>query len=210
MEKDMKDKIATLLEENKGKRKFTQSVEAAVNFRNVDFTKNVNRLNIEIKLRNGTGKVNKVAVFADDPSIADKAKELGATIISKSELTSVAGDKSRMNELLSYNLLAQPNLMPDIAKALGQFLGPKNKMPRPLIGLDVAEVIKGSGNSIFIRSKGKYLPTINCLIGNEKMSADQIAENVDSVVDALAKKVGKQNIKSIYVKLTMSKPVRLL
>ncbi len=210
MDKDMKEKIATLLEENKGKRKFTQSVEVAVNFRNVDFTKNVNRLNVEVKLHNGTGKVNKVAVFADDPSIVDKAKELGAIIIGKADLASIAGDKARMTELLNYNLLAQPNMMPDIAKALGQFLGPKNKMPRPLIGVDVSEVIKGSGNSVFIRSKGKYLPTVNCLIGNEKMSADQIAENVDSVIDVLAKKVGKQNIKSIYVKLTMSKPVRLL
>ena len=48
--------------------------------------------------------------------------------------------------------------MPQIAKAFGPFLGPRNKMPKPLMDTDVAKVIRESSKSISIRSKGKYLP----------------------------------------------------
>jgi large subunit ribosomal protein L1 len=210
MEEEQKKKIEELLKSNKGKRKFLQSVEISVNIKNVDFTKNANRLNLEIKLPNGTGKTTKTAVFANDPSMVSEAKNNGAMIIGSSDLTGIAEDKVKLNDLLNYNLLAQPSMMPEIAKALGQFLGPKNKMPRPLIGVNVGEIIKGSSNSIFIKSKGKYLPTVNCLIGKEDMEPKKIDENVDAVIDNLAKKVGRQNIKSVYVKLTMSSPVKLL
>ena len=210
MEEEQKKKVEELLKSNKGKRKFFQSVEISVNIKNVDFTKNANRLNLEIKLPNGTGKTTKTAVFANDPSMVSEAKNNGAMIIGSSDLTGIAEDKVKLNDLLNYNLLAQPSMMPEIAKALGQFLGPKNKMPRPLIGVNVGEIIKGSSNSIFIKSKGKYLPTVNCLIGKEDMEPKKIDENVDAVIDNLAKKVGRQNIKSVYVKLTMSSPVKLL
>ena len=49
--------------ENKGKRKFKQSVELAINFKNIDFSKQDNRLNMEILLPNGKGKVRKIALL---------------------------------------------------------------------------------------------------------------------------------------------------
>ena len=43
------------IEENKGKRKFEQSVELAINFKGVDFSKQANRLSLDILLPNGKG-----------------------------------------------------------------------------------------------------------------------------------------------------------
>ncbi|MCL4389512.1 MAG: hypothetical protein M1528_00680 [Candidatus Marsarchaeota archaeon] len=209
MDKEQLEKLGSFIEGNRGKRKFSQSVDLSINFSGIDFSKQDNRLNLEVKLPNGRGKASKVMVFSDDPKINSAAEQLAAKIVPSRDLPTISTDKVRMAELLEYELLAQPSLMPTIAKQLGQFLGPRNKMPRPLMG-DVSSTIKGMGKSIFIRSKGKYLPTINCSIGTEKMSKEEIAANVDEVISVIAKKVGRQNIKSAYIKLTMSEPLRLI
>ncbi len=209
MEKEQLEKLGSFIAANKGKRKFSQSVDLSINFSGIDFSKQDNRLNLEVKLPNGRGKESKVLVFADDRNIASKAQQAGAKVLPGSEIATIANDKARQNELLEYEMLAQPSLMPMIAKQLGQFLGPRNKMPKPLIG-DASSIIGGMGNSIYLRSKGKYLPTIHCVVGSEKMEPSQIAANIDEVVSTVAKKVGKQNIKSVYVKFTMSEPLKLV
>ncbi len=209
MEKEQLEKLGSFIEANKGKRKFTQSVDLSVNFSGIDFTKPDNRLNLEVKLPNGRGKESKVMVFSDDRNINSKVEKYGAKIIPGSEIATISNDKARQNELLEYELVAQPALMPAIAKQLGQFLGPRNRMPKPLIG-DIDRIVGGMGNSIYIRSKGKYLPTVHCLVGTEKMPLGEIAANIDEVVNAVVKKVGKHNIRSVYVKLTMSEPLKLV
>jgi large subunit ribosomal protein L1 len=210
MEAERLEKLKAFIDENKGKRKFAQSVELAINFSGINFGKAENRLNMEVKLPNGRGKVGGAIVFADDRTLAEKAVQSGATVISSSELSSLSSDKARLGSLLKSELLAQPSLMPTIAKNLGQFLGPRNKMPKPLMGSDVAAVIRDVGNSIYIRSKGKYLPTVHCIAGKENMELPKLVENIDQIINTVVKKVGKQNLKSVYVKLTMSKPMRLI
>ncbi|MGC8495921.1 MAG: 50S ribosomal protein L1 [Candidatus Micrarchaeia archaeon] len=209
MDQETLNKINSFIEENKGKRKFNQSVELAINFSDIDFSKPANRLNLEIKLPNGRGKESGVVVFADDKSLAEKLKEFNPKIITSQEMQSIIEDKAKQRELLYSTLFAQPSLMPQIAKTLGQFLGPRGKMPKPLIG-DVKKVVSDTLSSITVRSKGKYLPTVHCVVGSEKMEPSKIIANIDEVMSAVAKKVGKQNIKSAYVKLTMSKPFKFV
>jgi large subunit ribosomal protein L1 len=210
MEKEQLDKLSAFINENKGQRKFTQSVDLTVNFTGLDFSKADQRLNMEIKMPNGKGRESSVIFFGDDRNLIARAQAAGAKVILGSEIPSIANDKVRMNELLNNELIAQPTLMPQIAKGLGQFLGPRNKMPKPAIGADIATLIGNVSKSVYIRSKGKYLPTVHCTVGSEKMEAQQIAANIDEVIAAFAKKLGKQHIKSVYVKLTMSKPLRLV
>ncbi len=209
MEKEKLDRLTAFISENKGKRKFTQSVELAINFMDLDMNKPANRLNLEVKLPNGKGKAQKVIVFAEDKTISEKAQQAGARIVSGVEAQTMANDKVKLNELLKYEMLAQPSMMPMLAKSFGQFLGPRNKMPKPLVGQDVVQAVENITNSIYIRSKGKYLPTVHCIVGNESMALDKIAQNIDEVVGAVAKKAGKQYIRSVYVKLTMSPPMKL-
>jgi large subunit ribosomal protein L1 len=209
MEKEQMEKLGAFLNENKGKRKFTQSVDLVVNFTNIDFSKQDNRFNMELKLPNGKGKVSKVMFFSDDAGLREKAAQLGAKVVGSGELPTIATDKVKMAELLNYEMIAQAQLMPPIAKSLGQFLGPRNKMPKPLVGSDITTMMNNMSRSIFIRSKGKYLPTVHCTIGTEKMPIEEIAANADEVVSTFVKKVGKPRIKSVYLKLTMSKPMRL-
>jgi large subunit ribosomal protein L1 len=209
MDQDQLTKFSAFVEENRGKRKFNQSVELAINFTGVDFSKQDNRLNMEVKLPNGKGKEVKIMVFSDERSATEKAGKLGAKVIPSSELQSMATDKEKLKELLSYELFAQPSLMPQIARAFGQFLGPRNKMPRPIVS-DIDRIVGDATKSIYIRSKGKYLPTVHCMVGSEKMNVNELAANVDEVMNSVVKKVGKQHVKSVFVKFTMGKPLKLV
>lgn len=194
---------------DKGKRKFTQSVEFIVNFRNIDFTKAENRLNLDIPLPKGKGKEQKVVVFADG-QMALEAKNAGATeVIDNAGIAKLAGDKGRLAAMVkTCEFIAQPNLMVTVGKSLGQVLGSRGKLPRPIIG-SVKDAIEQSKRRVRLASKGKYLPVAQCLIGSEAMPVDDLAENFDAAYEKVKNKVLEPNIKSLYVKLSMGKPVKV-
>jgi large subunit ribosomal protein L1 len=100
--------------------------------------------------------------------------------------------------------------MPQVAKALGQVLGPRNKMPKPLIGSDIGQAVQDTARSVYLRTKGKNLPTVHCMVATESMDPNAISANIDEVINAVIKKTGKQHIKSVYAKLTMSKPIKIM
>ncbi len=205
--KKLVDAISKALEE-KGKKKFKQSVELIINMRGIDFAKSENRLNLDIVLPKGKGgKELKSAVFAEG-STADDAKRAGADLIITPDQIPSYAEAAKLKDLSdNYFLLAQPNLMGQVAKSLGQALGKKGKLPRPMVG-NIKELISRSKNSVRITSKGKYLPVAQALIGTEAMSLDELTENAETVYDAVKNKVNEGNIKSVYVKLTMGKPAR--
>jgi large subunit ribosomal protein L1 len=207
--KKLTDAIGKALEE-KGKRKFKQSVEIIINMRGMDFSKSENRLNLDIVLPKGKGgKELKSAVFAEG-SLADEAKKAGADLIITPDVIPSYAETSKVTDLAdNYFLLAQPNLMGAVAKSLGQYLGKRGKLPKPIVG-SIADLIKKSKNSIRIVSKGKYLPVAQALIGTEVMQADDLVDNAEAVYDAVKNKVNEGNIKSVYVKLTMGKPIRIV
>ncbi len=196
--------------EDKGKKKFAQSLELIINTRGVDFSKSENRVNIDILLPKGKGgKELKAAVIAED-AVGDQAKKGGAElVIAPGELPSYADPKKLKDLAENYFLLAQPNLMGQVAKSLGQYLGKRGKLPRPIIG-NVKDLINNSKNSIRVATKGKYLPVLQAFVGTEKMSAEDLTDNAEAVYDAVKNKIGGEgNVRSVYVKLTMGRPVKV-
>lgn len=199
------------MEENKGKRKFEQSVELAINFKGVDFSKPNNRLNLDILLPNGKGKTNKIALFTTEKALIEKAAASDVEVIDGNTLAAIATDKEKLASLLNYVLVAQPSLMPMIAKYLGPFLGPRNKMPKPLPpSMDLAKMSGEINKSVLLRNKGRFLPTLHCVVGSESMDARKVFDNIKEVVNGVTKKAGTNHIRSAYVKLTMSKPLKLV
>jgi len=196
--------------EAKGKRKFTQSMEMMVNFRGIDFTKAENRLNLDILLPKGKGKDQKVIVFADAQMALD-AKNAGATeVIDGAGITKLAADKGRLAILAkSCEFIAQPSLMIQVGKSLGQVLGARGRLPRPVVG-NVKDAITAAKSRVRMVSKGKYLPVAQCLIGSEAMPVSDLAENFGAVYDKVQAKATEPNIKSIYVKLSMGAPIKVL
>lgn len=207
--KKLADAINKALEE-KGKKKFKQSVELIINIRGIDFAKSENRLNLDIILPKGKGgKELKSAVFAEG-SMADEAKRAGADLVIMPDVIPSYAEASKLKDLSdNYFLLAQPNLMGQVAKSLGQALGKKGKLPRPIVG-NMKELIQKSKNSVRIVSKGKYMPVAQALIGTESMNPDELFENAETVYEAVKNKVNEGNIRSVFVKLTMGRPMRVM
>ncbi len=190
----------------KGSRKFTQSVDLAINFKDVDFKKPENRINADVVLPFKANEL-KVGVFADG-QVAQDAKKVADLVITSAELPEYAGDKKKQKELLNYTYLAQPQLMAQVGKTLGQVLGAKGKLPKPLLpNQNLKDAVEAARRRISLRTKGKYLPTVHCIVGKETLTPEQIAENILAVLEAVKRSVSETQIKNICIKLTMGKPV---
>ncbi|MFQ5405949.1 MAG: 50S ribosomal protein L1 [Candidatus Micrarchaeia archaeon] len=200
--------VSKALEESKGKRKFTQSIDLAINFTDVDFKKPENRINTDVALPH-VPKELKVAIFADGQLAIDAGK-IADRVISPAQITSYASDKKKQGELLQYSLLSAPKLMAVVGKQLGQLLGARGKLPKPVLpNANLAETIKRARSVVTLKTKGKYLPCLHCIVGRETMNAEEITENILTIMEAVKTKVKEPQIKSILVKTTMGKPVKI-
>jgi len=204
--------VQKALSSSKGERKFKQTVELAINLVNVDLTIPKNRIDEEIVLPKGRGKRPKVALFASG-ELAVKAKNVADVVIQPDEIDKLAGDKRRARKLATGTdfFLAEAPLMPTIGRTLGQVLGPRGKMPRPMPPqADPAAFVTPMRNAVRVRSRDK--PTFHCPIGTEDMSAEDLGENAWAILERVLNKLerGKFNLGSVYVKTTMGPAVRIL
>ncbi len=210
------EKVVTAVKEALEKstqRKFSESIDLAINLKNLDMNQPQNRFDEEIILPHGVGKQIKVAVFAKGET-AQRAKGAGADYVFDPEEINVLGeDKTRAKTLAEEVnfFIAESAYMPVIGKTLGQVLGPRGKMPIPLTpDKDVVQIINKSRNSIKVRSKDKM--TFHISIGRKEMDAEKLSENVEAVINRIEHKYerGLYNVKSVYVKTTMGPSVRVI
>lgn len=187
-------------------RKFTQSVDLAINLKNIDLTIPKNRIEDEVPLPHGRGKSVKVAIFASG-DLAAKARAVpDVTVIQPQEMSDLAGDKKRFKKLVNGTdyFLAEAPLMPTIGKTLGVVLGPRGKMPRPIPPtMDPKPLVESLRKTVRVRSKDRR--TFHTVVGSEDMGAEKIADNVDVIIKRVEAKLeqGRNNIQSIFVKTTM-------
>lgn len=196
-------------------RKFTQSVELIINFTGLNVQKADSQVDLKITLPHSAGKsIGKALLFAKTPELVSGVKDVFAKIILEEDISKIK--KDQIAEILAFDvLLAEGPVMLSVAKFLGQDLGPKGKMPRPLIDIEPAKVksILGSMASAtrVTNKRGKGIPMIQIVIGNEKMPEDHLADNVMAVYSEVVKALPRQtqNVKSVYVKKTMSPVIRV-
>ncbi|MCD4702889.1 MAG: 50S ribosomal protein L1 [Methanosarcinaceae archaeon] len=194
-------------------RKFSESVDLAINLKNLDMSQPKNRVDEEILLPNGLGKDLKITVFAKG-DVGLQAKDAGCDyVFSEEDIQELAEDKSRARSLANECdfFIAEVQYMPLIGKSLGAILGPRGKMPVPLTpDKNIADLINSSRNSIRIRSKDKL--TFHVAVGRKEMNSEKVAENIETIVDRVEHSLekGKHNLKSIYVTTTMGKSVRVM
>lgn len=192
-------------------RGFSETVEVSVNLKDLDLSIPKNRLEDEVPLPNGRGKTVKVAVFGS-PELCQKMRGVADLVVPANELDEFAKDKKAAKKVVTDIdfFLAEAPLMPTIGKRLGIVLGPRGKMPRPVPpGSDPTNLVNALKRSIRIRSKGNR--TFHAPVGTRSMPPEQIAQNVDAVLDRIVGKLerGRTNIESVFVKTTMGPAVRL-
>lgn len=193
------------------KRNFTESIDLAINLRNIDMSQLQNRIDEEIVLPNGLGKPVKIAVFASG-ELAVNAKKAGADLIILPEQINVLGENKTQAKALANEhdfFIAEASLMPSIGKSLGPVLGPRGNMPSPIpLGSDIIKPIERLRKTVKIRSKDKM--TFHTIVGCESMTPADIAANIEAIIKRLETKIDKHKIRSIYVKTTMGPSIRVL
>jgi large subunit ribosomal protein L1 len=191
------------------KRNFTQSVDIAVNFKNLDFKKPENRFTIELQLPEGRGKPQKIAFIAD--TLEKQVKEHVDLVIPKKDIEKLGKDKKQLKKIArDYDFfLAEVGVMPLIGKTLGVVLGPMGKMPKPVPpNIKPEPLIEAAKRSVRVSVKG---PVVHVPIGAEDMPDEKLSRNLESVYNTIREKLpkGKNNIRSVYLKLTMGSSVKL-
>jgi len=204
---DAKPKIEQALSK-KTDRKFTQTVEAIFNFEGVQM-EGAHKLNLNVQLPKGRGKEVEIGVFADgDMNV--QSKKVSKHVLSKAELEEMAKDRRKMRTYSNqcYGFISQPDLMASIGKSWGIVLGPRGKMPQPVPpNANVEEAINRFKNTV--RVKSKKLPNVQVPIGSEKLSPEDMVENLEAVYTAVERIIPREQIKSLYVKTTMGEAVRV-
>jgi len=206
------DLVKKLLEESP-ERKFAESVDIAINLKNLDLNQPKNRIDLEIILPNGLGKDLKIGVFAKG-DVGLQAKTAGAAyVFDDAGIQSLVDDKGYAKTVADECdfFIAETQYMQQIGKSLGTILGPRGKMPMPLLpGKSISDMITAKQNAVRVRSKDRM--TFHVSVGRRSMPPEQLAENIDTIVSRVERALvkGKHNLKSVYVTTTMGSSERVI
>ncbi len=210
-EKDIIDAVKKAVESSKD-RKFKETVELAINLKDVDLSNPKNRIDDEVLLTKGRGKQVKIGVFGSG-EFALKAKKSADIVINPEELEELSNNKQKAKKMVNAHqfFIAEAPLMPVIGKRLGVILGPRGKMPKPLPPqADPTPIINNLKNTVKLRTKERK--TMHTPIGTKDMPVDDLAENLEIVLKRVENKLdrGRMNIASVYVKTTMGPSIRII
>ena len=211
MDQHLIDIVKKLQTESK-QRNFLETVELAINLKDIDLSNPKNRIQEEVILPNGRGKVIKVGVFGGS-EMAMKAKGVADVVVQPEDIETLASDKSKARKFAAQSdfFIAEAPLMPTIGKRLGVVLAPRGKMPKPIpSGSDPKAMIDKLRSSVSVRTRDKR--TFHLAIGTKDMPPDKLAENLDAVLKRLMTKLerGRQNIQSVYIKTTMGPSYKVM
>ena len=201
--KEYEIKEALDIIEKMPKPKFDETVELHVKL-GVDSKHADQQVRGTVVLPNGTGKTQKVLVFAKGPK-AEEAEKAGADFVGAEELV----PKIQNENWFEYDVVvATPDMMGVVGR-LGKVLGPKGLMPNPKSGTVTMDVTKAINE---IKSgKVEYRLDKNNIIhlgfGKVSFGAEKLAENYDVIMNAIIKAkpaaAKGQYIKSVAVTTTM-------
>ncbi|MDO5755870.1 MAG: 50S ribosomal protein L1 [Tissierellia bacterium] len=202
------DEALQLMGETK-KANFDESVELHIRL-GVDSRHADQQVRGVIVLPNGTGRDQKVAVFAKGEK-ADEAKEAGADIVGADDLA----EKVQNENFLDFDVaVATPDMMGVVGR-IGRILGPKGLMPNPKAGtvtFDVAEAVKEikAGKVEYRTDKANI---VHVMVGKVSFGNEKLAENIKALMGALIKAKPQSSkgkyLRSITMASTMGPGIKL-
>jgi len=162
--------------------KFDETVEAhfnlGLNVRHAD-----QQLRGTISLPHGTGKEQRIAVFAEGEK-AREAQEAGADVVGSADLA------KRVEEgFTDFDVaIATPDQMGNVGK-LGRILGPRGLMPNPKTGtvtMDVGKAVREAkaGKQEYRTDRGA---NVHISIGKKSFEERQLLENYAALVDEIVR-----------------------
>ncbi len=205
--------LVKTVKNNATKRNFRQSYELILALKDIDFKKQNVTINEVVQLPHFSGQQAKIC-FICGGDLALRARKAGVdAVIEPEQLDKIQGNKKEAKRISKeYDFFfADPTMMARVGKALGQYLGPSGKMPTPVPSTaPIENLIARFRSSVRARTRGQL--SVAAKVGSEDLSEDQVAENILAVYSAIEKRLpqGERNIKKIYIKLTMSRPLSMI
>ena len=161
-------------------------------------------------LPHGTGKTKKVLVFAKGPK-AEEAQAAGADYVGAEDMA----DRIKNENWFEFDaVVATPDMMGVVGR-LGKILGPRGLMPNPKSGTVTMDLTKAledikAGKVEYRLDKANI---IHCIIGKKSFTEEQLVENANALIQAIAKAkpaaAKGQYFKSISMAATMSPGVKI-
>ena len=189
--------------------KFDETVELHVKL-GVDSRHADQQVRGAIVLPHGTGKTRRVLVFCK-PEREEECRAAGADFVGGADLV----QKIQGENWFDFDVvIASPDMMGVVGR-LGKILGPKGLMPSPKAGTvtpNLAQAINEvkAGKIEYRLDKTNI---IHCPIGKVSFGVDKLAENLDTLMDAIVKAkpaaAKGQYVRSVAVTSTMGPSVRL-
>ena len=174
--------------------KFDATVEVSYNL-NIDVKKADQQIRGAMVLPNGTGKTQRVLVFARGAK-AEEAKAAGADFVGEDELVA----KINGGWLDFDVVVATPDMMAIVGR-LGRVLGPRNLMPNPKTGTVTMDVTKAveevkAGKVTYRTDKegNVHLP-----IGRVSFDDAKLVENFNTIYDLIVR-LKPTSAKGTYIK----------
>ncbi|MFX0103994.1 MAG: hypothetical protein ACFE75_00695 [Candidatus Hodarchaeota archaeon] len=202
-------------------RKFDESIDLIINIKDVNLNDPKNRIDKEIILSNEiiTDDKPNICVIASDEILLE-AKRLGVDTLDLDGLIKLNNEEKKYKKKFAKKydyFVVEDKLMRDVARYLARFLGPVGKMPKPFpTGYGIisnTEDLKVAYERYkkVIRIQMKKQPIIFAKIGKKSMEREKLYDNMKLVVNFIADQMPHKfnNFKSMYLKSTMGKPVKV-
>jgi len=189
------------------KRSFDETVELAVRL-GVNPKHADQQVRGSMVLPHGTGKTQRVAVFAKGEKIKE-AEVAGADFAGGDELVAKVQEG-----WLDFDVaVATPDMMGSVGK-LGKVLGPRGLMPNPKSGTVTFEIEKAISDikAGKVEYRTEKAGNVHVSIGKVSFTHEQLVENFNAIMETLIKArptaAKGQYIKSVTVSSTMGPGVR--
>ena len=150
-----------------------------------------------VKLPNGSGKKNKIAVLCE-PEKVEEAKKSGADVAGSDDLI----EKIAAGKFDFSKLICTPAMMGKIGK-YGKVLGPKGLMPNPKLGTvatDLTKEIKDIKTGL-VEIRNDKDGNLASTIGRKSFSSEKLIENYNFFIESV-KKEKPDTIKGEFIKGT--------
>ena len=202
-------------------RKFDESIDLIINIKDINLNDPKHRREKEIILSNEviTGDTPNICVIASDEILLE-AKKLGLDTIDSNGLVNINNEEKKFKKKFAKKydyFVVEDKMMRDVARYLARFLGPVGKMPKPfptgygIISSPDDLKVAHERYKKTIRVQMKKQPIIFVKIGKKSMDQEKLYENMKTVINFIADKMPHKfnNFKSMYLKTTMGKPVKV-
>lgn len=202
-------------------RKFDESIDLIINIKDINLNDPKSRIDKEIILSNEviTNDRPNICVIASD-EILQEAKKLGVETLDSSGLINLNNEEKKYKKKFAKRyefFVVEDKMMRDVARYLARYLGPVGKMPKPFpTGYGIISSVEDLNVAYerykkIIRIQMKKQPIIFAKIGKKSLDRQKLYENMKAVVNFIADQMPHKfnNFKSMYLKSTMGKPVKV-